>query len=79
MSSKSEAERKASQEELGRKIGRNLGKAKRNVEEESDKVIAYLNEEVVPAVRQHSTKALRIAADKLGHLADYMERTQSKP
>jgi len=78
MSSKSEAERKASLEELGRKIGRNLGKAKRNVEEESDKVIAYLNDEVVPAVRQGSTKALRVAAEKLSRLADYMEQDSSK-
>ena len=77
MSSKSEAERKASLEELGRKIGRNLGKAKRNVEEESDKVIAYLNDEVVPAVRQGSTKALRVAAEKLSRLADYMEHDDS--
>ena len=78
MSAKSEAERKASLEELGRKIGRNLGKAKRNVEEESDKVIAYLNDEVVPAVRQGSTKALRVAAEKLSRLADYMEHDDSK-
>jgi len=78
MSAKSEAERKASLEELGRKIGRNLGKAKRNVEEESDKVIAYLNDEVVPAVRQGSTKALRVAAEKLSRLADYMEHDSSK-
>jgi hypothetical protein len=78
MSSKSDAERKASLEELGRKIGRNLGKAKRNVEEESDRVIAYLNEEVVPAIREGSTRALRTAAEKLSSLADYMEQTRSK-
>jgi hypothetical protein len=39
-------------------------------------LITYLNEEVVPAVRQHSTKALRIAAEKLTHLADYMEKNR---
>jgi hypothetical protein len=33
-----------------------------------------LNDEVVPAVRQHSTKALRIAAEKLASLADYIEK-----
>jgi hypothetical protein len=33
-----------------------------------------LNDEVVPAVRQHSTKALRIAAEKLANLADYIEK-----
>jgi hypothetical protein len=33
-----------------------------------------LNDEVVPAVRQHSTKALRVAAEKLAALADYMDQ-----
>jgi hypothetical protein len=37
-------------------------------------LITYLNEEVVPAVRKHSTKALRIAAQKLAHFADFMEK-----
>jgi len=32
-----------------------------------------LNDEVVPAVRQHSTKALRIASQKLAAFADSME------
>jgi hypothetical protein len=30
-------------------------------------------------VRQHSTKALRVAADKLVRLADYMEHVESSP
>jgi hypothetical protein len=33
-----------------------------------------LNNEVVPAVRQRSTKALRVAAKKLDELATYMEQ-----
>jgi len=37
-----------------------------------------LNDEVVPAVRQHSTKALRVAAEKLTGLADYMEKHSPK-
>ena len=78
MSPKSDAERKASLNDLGRKIGKNLGNAKRNVEEESEKLIAYLNDEVVPAIRQGSSRALRTAAEKLSQLAEYMEQTRSK-
>jgi hypothetical protein len=31
----------------------------------------------VPAVRQHSTKALRVAADKMSKLADYLDEAKS--
>jgi hypothetical protein len=44
------------------------------IEKEAADFIKYLNEEVVPAVRQHSTKALRIAAQKMQDLANYMEQ-----
>ncbi len=54
-----------------------LGKAIGNLEKEAAELINYLNQEVVPEVRQHSTKALRIAAEKMSKLADYME--QHKP
>ena len=47
------------------------------LEKECSEVIRYLNDEVVPAVRQHSTKALRTAADKLEELANYMEQHSS--
>ena len=78
MSPQSDAEKKASMDELGRKIGKNLGEAKRSLEEESDRVIAYLNDEVVPAIRQGSSRALRTAAEQLSRLAEYMEQTRSK-
>lgn len=41
---------------------------------ESEKLIAYLNDEVVPAVREHSSRGLRIAADKLAKFADFMDQ-----
>ena len=47
------------------------------LEKESVEFIKYLNDEVVPAVRAGSTKALRVAADKMARLADYMEQNQS--
>jgi len=65
-------------EDFGRKIDRGLGEAARRREEEGEKFIAYFNDEVVPAIRTHSTKALRIAAEKLSHLANYMEQKNSK-
>jgi hypothetical protein len=78
MSPQNEENRKASLDELGRKIGKNLGDAKRNLEEESEKLIGYLNDEVVPAIRQGSSRALRTAAEKLSQLAEYMEQNRSK-
>lgn len=51
--------------------------AGRRADEEIEKLISYLNDEVVPSVRKHSTKGMRIAAEKLNWLADYMEQKQS--
>jgi len=58
------------------RINRKVEEAADRLERESAEFIKYLNNEVVPAVRQHSTKALRIAAEKLTHLADYMDNTR---
>ena len=42
-------------------------------------LIKYINDELVPAIREHSTKALRIASDKLSQAADHMDaRKQNK-
>ena len=78
MTPQNEENRKPPLDELGRKIGKNLGQAKRNLEEESEKLINYLNDEVVPAIRQGSSRALRTAAEKLSRLAEYMEQDRSK-
>ncbi|HEV2964207.1 MAG TPA: hypothetical protein VG649_20435 [Candidatus Angelobacter sp.] len=59
-------------------FGREIGEAARKLEQESEKMIAYLNNEVVPAIRTNSSKALKVAADKLTRLAEYMER-HTKP
>ena len=61
-------------EEASARINKSVAEAATTVEKEAAELITYLNNEVVPAVRQHSTKALRIAAEKLTHLADYMEK-----
>jgi nucleoid DNA-binding protein len=54
-----------------------VGEAADRVEQEASEFIKYLNDEVVPAVREHSTKALRIASEKLNQLADYMDKHQT--
>ena len=40
------------------------------------RVITYLNDKVVPEVRENSSKALRIAAEQLGRLADHLDRAR---
>ena len=50
-----------------------IHEATNRIDRESEKLIAYLNDEVVPAVREHSSRGLRIAADKLAKFADFMD------
>ena len=59
------------------RVNKSVAEAAERLEKESAELISYLNNEVVPAVRDRSTKALRVAAEKLAHLADYLETTQS--
>ena len=63
----------------GQKLDDALGDTVKRIEDETKQLIAYINDEVVPMVREHSTKGLRTASDKLKELADYMESaTQQK-
>ena len=55
-------------------FNRKVEEATERLEKETAEFVKYLNDEVVPAVRQHSTKALRVAAEKLTKLAEYMEQ-----
>jgi hypothetical protein len=54
-----------------------FGGAAEKFDKEKEKVITYLNNEVVPAIRTHSSKALRAAAEQLSKLAEYMEKNHS--
>ena len=56
------------------RVNQKVGEAADRLEKQASEFIKYLNDEVVPAVRQGSTKALRKAADKLHELANYMEQ-----
>ena len=58
------------------RVNKTVSDAAERLEKDSAEFIDYLNREVVPAVRQQSTKALRIAAEKLHQLADYMEQAK---
>jgi hypothetical protein len=64
-------------EKIGRKLDAEFGDAAEKFEREKEKVITYLNNEVVPAIRTHSTKALRVASEQLNKLAEYMEKNRS--
>ncbi len=61
-------------QEFGRKFDERMGDTIPKVEEEVKRVIAFLNDEVVPQVRQNSSQALRVAADQLSKLAEHLDR-----
>jgi len=63
-------------EEASARLNKSVTEVTERLEKETAELITYLNNEVVPAARQHSTKALRIAAEKMAQLADYLEKNQ---
>jgi hypothetical protein len=50
----------------------------RNLQRDFQQLIQYLNDEVVPEVRTHSTSALRQAAQEITKLADYLDKSRGK-
>jgi len=66
-------------EEAGARVSQTINDAAQRLEKEIPEFIKYLNDEVVPAVRTHSTKALRTASQKLAEFADYMEQHKQPP
>jgi hypothetical protein len=66
-------------EDASARVGQTIGEAAERLEKEIPEFIKYLNDEVVPAVRTHSTKALRVASQKLTEFADYMEQHNHPP
>ena len=71
---KDSSSRASRMEETGRTIGRTLGEAQSRIQEDLQSVIDYLDKEVVPTVRNESSRNLRVAAEKLTKLADYMDQ-----
>ena len=65
-------------EDASARVNRHVANAAEYVEKETAEIITYLNDEVVPAVRTHSTKALRVASEKLSKLADFLEQKKGQ-
>ncbi|HEX6503216.1 MAG TPA: hypothetical protein VF011_08200 [Terriglobales bacterium] len=61
-------------EEASARFNQSVANLADQLEKESAELITYLNEEVVPAIRTHSTKALRTASEKLARFADYLDQ-----
>ena len=62
----------------GERLDDILGDATSRIEEETQTLIAYINDELVPAIRQHSSNALRVASEKLSKAADHMDSTKQR-
>lgn len=62
----------------GQKLDDTIAEAAKRIEDETRQLLNYINDEVVPLVRQHSTTGLRIASDKLKDLADYMDSAKQQ-
>lgn len=60
-------------ERSGRRVDEKLSDAIPRIEADVQRVVKYINDEVVPQVRRESSEALRSAAEQLRKLADYME------
>ncbi len=65
-------------EDASARFNRSVANIAETLEKETASLVTYLNDEVVPAVREHSSKALRTAAVKLSEFADYLEANRVK-
>jgi hypothetical protein len=61
----------------GSDFNRKIDDAATRIEQELKNFVVYVNDEVVPAVRQHSSRGLRIAAEKFREFADYLDQQQN--
>ncbi len=62
----------------GQKLDDVLGDTTQRIEQEAQQLIKYINDELVPAIREHSTSALRIASEKLAQAAEHMDSHKKK-
>lgn len=62
----------------GERMNEKIGSASERLDQDTELVVNYINSEVVPAVRAHSTKALRIASEQFAKLADYLDQQSRK-
>ncbi len=57
----------------GERLDSILGDASKQVEQQTQALIDYINDAVVPMIRENSGKGLHVAADKLKEFANYMD------
>jgi hypothetical protein len=62
----------------GAKLDDVFGDASKRIEEETKTLIAYINNELVPAIREHSSNGMRMASEKLKQAADMMDAGKKK-
>ena len=74
----SESDKRRSPRPSFEDAGRKLEEAARRLEQETEKFLRYINDEVVPQVREHSSRGLRKASKELSKFADYLEQTRKK-
>ncbi len=60
------------------RAGRTVDETARRLEQETQRLITYLNDEVVPEVRKHSSRGLRKASEELAKFAEYLEKTEKR-
>jgi len=65
-------------EDASERLNRSVANIAKTLEKETAELVTYLNDEVVPAVRTHSSKALRVAAGKLSEFAEFLEKQQKR-
>jgi len=65
-------------EDMGRKVDECMGDFPDRFEAEVKRVITYLNDRVVPELRENSSKALRLAAEQLNKLAEHLESRRGR-
>lgn len=58
----------------GERVNRKIEEAAHTLEQETEKFVRYINDEVVPEVRKHSSRGLRTASEKLREFADFLDR-----
>ena len=63
----------------GERMNQKVGTVSERLDQDTEHIVNYINAEVVPAVRSHSSKALRIASEQFAKLADYLDQQSRKP
>ena len=62
----------------GERMNHKIGSVSERLDQNTEDIVDYINSEVVPAVRTHSSKALRIASEQFAKLADYLDQQSQK-